>query len=148
MKAMKALDLLKEEHISTSTFLSACIVPLQIIWLQSKRWLNRSIRKQKRSAEEQFCIEKILDDEETLFKIDPSQNRWPVIQLYRNLLIVILSIFILNPLYRSMAFLVMFLCFVMHDWHRMPYKHPICVMNNSRRNKYLYYKYPFDVRNQ
>ena len=86
--------------------------------------MKRNKSKATPTDEEKFCIERILDDEETLFRIDPSEERWPVIQLYRNLFIVVLSIFILNPFYRSLAFLLMFLCFLLHDWHRMPYKHP------------------------
>ena len=119
----KALDLLKKQSITTSTFLYASLIPFLVVWLHLKRWLIR-MQKPNLSTDEKLCIENILDGEETLFRANPGQFRWPVLQLYRSLLIAVLSIFMLNPFYRSMAFLLLFLSFAVHDLHRMPYKHP------------------------
>ena len=47
-----------------------------------------------------------------------------MIQLYRNLLIVLMNTFILNPLYRVISLIPVFLIFVIHDKHESPYKHP------------------------
>ena len=60
--------------------------------------------------------------EEILFKKN-NHTRWPVVQLYRNLLIVILSTFIPNPVYLVLSFIPICLVFVVHDKHRAPYKH-------------------------
>jgi hypothetical protein len=49
--------------------------------------------------------------------------RWPIVQLYRNVLIAILKFFILTPLFRSIAFAASFLLFAVHDWHTKPYKY-------------------------
>ena len=62
--------------------------------------------------------------EEDLFKTDDSLLRWPVCQLYRNFTVVILTTFILNPIYRIIAFVPVFALFIIHDYKRMPYKHP------------------------
>ena len=61
--------------------------------------------------------------EEELFVEDGQGLRWQVVQLYRNLLVAVLHIFVLNPIYRSLTLLPVFLIFTVHDSRRMPYKH-------------------------
>ena len=61
--------------------------------------------------------------EEELFKEDHHLLRWPVVQLYRNLVIVVLSTFILYPIYKSVSFFPVFVVLLVHDGYRRPYKH-------------------------
>ena len=75
------------------------------------------------TEEDSVCKEAILDMEEELFNTDESLFRWPVLQLYRNFLIVLLKTFILNPIYRTISFIPVFSAFMLHDCKRMPYKH-------------------------
>ena len=69
-------------------------------------------------------MESILEMEEELFEADNHLWRWTVIQLYRNVLIVLLNVFILNPIYRSIFFICVFGIFAIHDRLRQPYEHP------------------------
>ena len=75
------------------------------------------------SDEEDRCTKEILQLEEELFQEDDGAARWPVIQLYRNMLVAVLNTFILNTMYRSVALIPVFLLFVVHDSRRMPIKH-------------------------
>ena len=118
-----SLDLLKKRLISTNIFLLACTTPLTALWLHL-RWKHNHLHTKEFSMEEEACIKEILALEEALFKDDDKSMRWPVVQLYRNLLVVILQTFILNAVFRSLWFFLIFLVFLVHDWYRQPYKHP------------------------
>ena len=73
------------------------------------------------SDEDERCIKEILLIEEELFKEDDAAMRWPVIQLYRNLLVAVLTTFILNSIYRSVILIPLFLIFTVHDALRKPF---------------------------
>ena len=81
------------------------------------------LHKHNPSDEDQRCIKEILLLEEDLFKEDDHAIRWPVIQLYRNLLVAVLNTFILNTIYRTVVLLLVFGLFIIHDARRMPFKH-------------------------
>ena len=81
------------------------------------------LHKHNPSDEDERCIKEILLLEEELFKEDDRAIRWPVIQLYRNLLVAVLTTFILNTIYRSVVLLVVFGFFNLHDAYRKPFKH-------------------------
>ena len=66
----------------------------------------------------------ILENEESLFHSDFHFVRWPVFQLYRNLVVVVINIFVLNPFYRCSVYVLVFLVFFTQDVYAMPYKHP------------------------
>ena len=75
------------------------------------------------SDEDKRCITEILLMEEVLFQQNDHAVRWPIIQLYRNLLVAVLNTFILNSMYRSLVLLPVFLLFIVHDSFRKPFKH-------------------------
>ena len=75
------------------------------------------------SDEDEQCIIEILQLEDELFKENDRVVRWPIIQLYRNLLIVALNTFILNPIYKTVAVIPVFVAFIVHDCLRKPFKH-------------------------
>ena len=75
------------------------------------------------SEEDERCIEEILLLEEELFQDDDRAVRWPIIQLYRNLLVAAMNTFILNPIYKTVAVIPVFLAFVVHDCFRKSFKH-------------------------
>ena len=117
-----SLDLLKEGYISTAAFVTASVMPFYSIYLLLKKVLCGLDRKIY-SQEDELYIRHVMFNEETLFKFDRRYPvRWPVIQLYRNLLIVFAKIFILNPFYRCLFYVVLLLVFFTHDVQRKPYK--------------------------
>ena len=118
-----SLDLLKDRVISTSTFVLSCATPFTAFCFYFKGKMFQ-LCKRKPSIEEEKCINEILEQEETLFNADDSSMRWTVVQLYRNLLVVLLNIFILNPVFKSLWFSALFVAFCLHDWYRTPFKHP------------------------
>ena len=119
-----SLDLLKERKISTNIFLLSSALPPVAFWLRAKTCI-RFISPQERSDEEEICSNEILDIEENLFRSDDTNSmRWPVVQLYRNLLVVMINTFVLNSVYKTLWFFTLFVIFLSHDWYRMPFKHP------------------------
>ena len=118
-----SINLLREEKISTNTFLVASTLPYYSMWLYAKKRLM-GLHNDNTSDDERLCIRAILQMEDDLFKPNKTWFPWPTVQLYRNFLVVILSSLILNPIYRSISFIPLFLLFLRHDCARMPYKHP------------------------
>ena len=70
--------------------------------------------------DERICIDTILEQEETLFRTNTDGMRWPVVQLYRNVVIVAIDTFVLNPVFKCLWFSAVFMVFFGHDWYRMP----------------------------
>ena len=116
-----SINLLREGMISSNTFLLASTFPCYAMWLCIKKKLV-GLHNRNSSHDERLCVAAILQMEEDLFK--PNKIHWPTVQLYRNFLVVILNSLILNPIYRSITFIPLFLVFLRHDCTRMPYKHP------------------------
>ena len=116
-----SLDLMKEKLISPNKFLIASVFPPYsfVLWMK-KKW--NGLAKCEASEDELLCVDVIMEMEEILFKSEDSFPRWPVVQLYRNLFIVTMSTFILNPVYLVIGFILVFLVFGIHDRQRMPYK--------------------------
>ena len=118
------LNLLKDGSISLNKFLFASVVPLYTIWLYLKKIIF-GLQSQDGSEEDHLCIKSILEVEESLFRSTEGRFiRWSAVQLYRNLLVVVLNTFILNPIDKSLSYIGVFLLFLTHDWRRAPYKHP------------------------
>ena len=113
---------MKKKLISPTTFLFSLVMPYVTLVLFAKKKIV-GLNKYKPSDEERRCIEEILLLEEELFREDDAAVRWPIIQLYRNLLVAVLNTFILNAIYRSVALCPVFMIFIVHDSHRMPFKH-------------------------
>ena len=85
-------------------------------------------------ASEQEFAKRVLESEEELFADDKkSLVGWKIIQFYRTFVINLLTIFITNPIYRSLWFTVVILLFILHDTNRKPYK----VSVFSIRNRFL-----------
>ena len=118
-----SLDLLKKRQISVNLFLLSCGIPFVGLGLQLKKYFGTLCVKELKEEEEN-CTNEILQIEEELYKYDNKVMRWPVIQLYRNLFVVILDIFILHREYKILGFLALFMIFALHDRCRMPFKHP------------------------
>ena len=117
-----SLNMLKERSISLTTFLISSVMPYLtfILWVKMK---IVGLHKHNPSDEDQRCIKEILLLEEELFQENERAVRWPVVQLFRNLLVPMLNTFILNPIYRSVILIPVFLIFVIHDSFRKPFKH-------------------------
>ena len=113
-----ALNMLKEQRISTSTFLVSCVLPFAFYFRRMSKDIKNS------DEEEKKCVRTILEQEEELFTSESKGIRWPVIQLYRLLVIVVLNNTIHNPIFRILLFFAIFLAFVVHDGNRKPYHHP------------------------
>ena len=119
-----SLDLLKEGYISTTSFVSASVIPFYSISLLLKKVFG-GLDKRVYTKDDELYVQHVLVNEETLFNFDRRYLlRWPLIQLYRNLAIVFINIFVLNPFYRCLLYVVVMFLFFTHDVHRMPYKHP------------------------
>ena len=56
----------------------------------------------------------ILEQEEELFEVENGSLRWPVIQLYRMMVIVLVDVFILNDIFKSLWFAALFVAFGAH----------------------------------
>ena len=89
-----ALDRLREHQISTNAFLISCVFPFAFI---IEVLVHHKGTKIVRDKEEEKCAKTILELEENLFDVKSNGIRWPVIQLYRMLLIILVNTFVLNP---------------------------------------------------
>ena len=118
-----SLDMLKEGTISTNTFVLSCMMPLITFWFCLMKKMGQ-LPILERTEDEEKCVSEILDLEETLFVSDNKGMRWPIVQLYRNLLVVVIDTFVLSPVFKTLWFMAIFMSFLIHDWHRMPFKHP------------------------
>ena len=81
------------------------------------------LSEQHPTADDELCTTEILNMEEGIFNDNDCLLRWPVVQCYRNLLIVVLNIFILNPILKSLLLIPVLIIFITHDFLRLPYKH-------------------------
>ena len=118
-----SLDLLNQRKITTNTFLLSCVFPFIPVWLHlRKRFKN--LHSKKIGRIEEMCANEILEQEQTLFRNDNNSVRWSSVQLYRNLVVVIVDTFVLSAVYKSLWFAVLFVAFAIHDRYRMPFKHP------------------------
>ena len=119
-----SLNLLKEGFISTTGFLIGSVLPPYSIYMCVRKQVSGLQTIQRGDAGEQLCMEHILEMEEELFREDSEGIRWPVVQLYRNFLIVFIDVFMRNPIYKTIGFLPVFVLFLVHDRNRTPFKHP------------------------
>ena len=118
-----ALDKLRKRIISTNTFLVSCVVPFAFI-IKRKFYQKESSCPFIDNEEDVRCSSMILQLEEELFDVESKGIRWNIIQLYRMLIIVLIDTFVLNPVFKSSWFCVIFVGFSYHDRERMPFKHP------------------------
>ena len=117
-----SLNMLKERSISLTTFMISSVMPCVTFILWAKKKII-GVHKHNPSDDDERCIKEILLMEEDLFQPNDRAIRWPVIQLYRNLLVAVLNTFILNTIYRTVVLFLVFGLFILHDARRMPFKH-------------------------
>ena len=118
-----SLDLLHLRKISTKTFVLSFMMPFIPFSLQMKNRNQKLPTKAFDDAEEK-CAAEIPEQEQAFFRSDENSIRWSTIQLYRNLLVVIIDTFVLSAVYKTLCFSVLFMSFALHDGLRMPFKHP------------------------
>ena len=115
-----ALDQLKAQAISTDTFVVSCVIPFSFFIIKKFHKVDKEVS----NNEEEKCRTTILEVEEMLFDAESKGIRWPVIQYYRMLVIVLVNTMLLNPVFKSLCFSVIFIGFWAHDWYRMPFENP------------------------
>ena len=104
-------------------FVLSCVMPFTTFWIFLRKKLGH-LPKKHYNGDDERCMREILDMEETLFKCDGKGMRWSTVQLYRNLIVVMLDTFVVNPVIKTLCFLVSFVGFFIHDGYRTPFKHP------------------------
>ena len=117
-----SLNMLKERSMSPTTFLFALPIPYITLVLYAKKKML-GLGEYCPSEEEKRFTKKILELEEELFSEDGGAVPWSSIQLYRNLLVVMLSTFIVNNMYRSVFLFPVFMISGLHDILRKPFEH-------------------------
>ena len=115
-----ATRLLKARRISTSQFVFASGCPYLALIMYAMR--KKMKTRENNSREEERLTQIILLNEEGLFKEDSDCIGWQIVQLYRTILLTLLTVFIINPVYRQLAFFPVLVLFNIHDRSRQPYK--------------------------
>ena len=67
-------------------------------------------------------IAKQLKSDDEVYRQKDQLIPWPCVQLYRNLLIAATKTYFINPIYRTLVFLCMFIIFSLHDRIAKPFK--------------------------
>ena len=117
-----SLNMLKERSMSPTTFLFALPTPYITLVLYAKKKMF-GLGEYCPSEEEKRFTKKIIELEEELFSEDGGAVPWSSIQLYRNLLVVMMSTFIVNNMYRSVFLFPVFMISGLHDILRKPFEH-------------------------
>ena len=65
---------------------------------------------------------RVLEGEEELYVVDEKSLGWQVVQLYRTILINMVTIFFTVPFYRLLMLVPILFLFYVHDKYRQPYK--------------------------
>ena len=111
-----AIDRLKERKISVNAFLISCVLPFSF-------YFSKEIPEHPEAEkEEEQCRNAILDIEEELFDVESKGIRWPVVQLYRMLVIILVDTIVLNPIFKTLWFIAIFPLFAFHDGYRKPFQ--------------------------
>ena len=118
-----SLRLLKRGIVSSTTFVAAIACPYYSLVLYTKERLRRQNSNNiLRSQSEEEFASRVLQGEEELFVQGDSWLGWQVVQLYRTIIINLVTIFITIPFYRLLTLAPILLGFLQHDKHRKPYK--------------------------
>ena len=117
-----ALYLVKTQQITTTTtFLLAAGVPYYAVYLYIKACVVGLCPGCFSNADAEF-IDKLLQSDDEVFRRRDQLVSWPVVQLYRNFLIAVVKIFVVNPMYRTLTLLPIFFVFHIHDRSAKPYR--------------------------
>ena len=124
-----AIRLLKNRLISPWQFVFATLCPFYSIVLYVWNWRTRLAQKEIDRASVHFSANEdsfrstVLEGEELLFRETEGHSfGWTVVQFYRTFGIAALNTFIVNPVYRLMAYTALIMVFIVHDIIRKPYK--------------------------
>ena len=63
-----------------------------------------------------------LESDDEVYRRKHQLLSWPVVQLYRRLVIAAIHTFFINPIFRTLMFLLLFFIFVLHDRSAKPFK--------------------------
>ena len=99
-----AIRMLKKRQINSTVFIAAAVCPYYtiILYILMKRHESDEDAFCQCPNEEKFaCV--VLETEEELFCDDEKSLGWQIVQLYRTFLLNLLSIFLTNPVYRSIG---------------------------------------------
>ena len=98
----------KTEQIKTTQFLVGAGIPYYGVFLYLKKYFGETASLAY-SDEDTQLINKLLKDYDEVYRQHNQLISWPVVQLYRNLLIAAVKTFVIDPMYRSLTFLPIFL---------------------------------------
>ena len=115
------LDLIKTQQIKTTQFLLGAGIPYYGVFLYLKR-LFGGMASFAYSSEDIQIVSTLLKDYDEVYRQHNQLISWPVVQLYRHLLIAAVKTFVIDPMYRSLAFLPIFCIFFVHDRSAKPFQ--------------------------
>ena len=115
-----SLSLIKMGQITTTEFLVGAAIPYYSIYLYLKVHFV-GLSSGCYSKNDAIFIEKLLESDQEVYRRSDQLLSWPVVQLYRNLLIAAVKSFVINPMYRTLTFLPIFCIFLLHDRSAKPF---------------------------
>ena len=116
-----AMCLIRKRRINTQQFLAAAAVPYYSMFLFVKSCSNGILSGCHTYNDYLFTVVQ-LGDEDEVYRQKHQILSWPVLQLYRSLFVAAIKSFVINPIYRTLMFLLAFFIFVLHDRSAKPFK--------------------------
>ena len=117
-----SLRLLKEGLVTSSKFVAAIACPYYALIIQLQQRFKTQETINNISVDEQEFAKRVLEGEEELYVVDEKSLGWQVVQLYRTIVINLITIFITIPFYRLLTLVPVLFVFFLHDRYRQPYK--------------------------
>ena len=118
------LNLIKTGQMKTTKSLIAAYIPYYSIYLYLKVHFI-GLSSGCYSKKDAMFMENLLEDDRDVYRQHDKLLSWPVVQLYRNLLIATVKSFVINPMYRTLAFLPIFSTFLLHDRSAKPFQNKV-----------------------
>ena len=115
-----ATRMLQVKQISSERFLLLITFPPYSIYYILKNYNHANVELCQ-TREECSCVNEILKDNDSMFRLNDSFINWDVVLLLRSLVITTMTTFVINPLYRLLLLLVVFFICLIHD-RNMPFK--------------------------
>ena len=118
-----AVQLLNKRIITSTHFVAAIACPYYALLLHLKnRYKKQEVNNVTRAPEEEEFAKRVLEGEYELFEEDRNFLGWQMVQLYRTIIINIITTFIPVPYYRLLALAPVLIAFFIHDRYQQPYK--------------------------
>ena len=95
-----ALSLLRKGQLSSNMFLVSCVTPYWSVYVYVKRSRSGHVLGCVREGEEEFKNE-ILEIDEDVLKPSDTFFSWNAMMLYRKVSIVLIKIFVIDPVESS-----------------------------------------------